>query len=115
MRVGERSAFLSRWKIEGDVLKLSHWKMFSYSYLWKHVSLAFVIIKDKKISEKLSWGTQIISQTISAVLSHLHDSFGFPHEIFCHSKGGMLKFNVTNQLCLQGERKPARTPALEKS
>lgn len=72
-------------------MKLSQWKMFAYSYLWKYVNLAFVIIKDKKsISEKLSWGMQIISQTISAVLSHVQASFDLLHEIFCHSKSRML-------------------------
>lgn len=36
------------------MLKLSQCKMFLYPYLWKYVNLAIVIIKDKKISEKLS-------------------------------------------------------------
>lgn len=68
------------------MLKLSQWKTFSYYYLWKYVSLAFVIIKDKKISEKLLWGTQIISQTISPVLSHFQASFG------------LMKFSATTKV-----------------
>lgn len=42
------------------------------------MSLAFVLSKDKKISEKLSQGTQIISQTIPAGLSHLQIQLHFP-------------------------------------
>lgn len=68
------------------MLKLSQWKTFSYYYLWKYVSLAFVIIKDKKISEKILWGTQIISQTISPVLSHFQASFG------------LMKFSATTKV-----------------
>lgn len=98
-------------------MKLSQWKMFSYSYLWKYVNLAIVIIKDKKISEKLSWGTQIIRQTISAVLSHLQASFSLPHEIFCHSKSRMLNVKVQfyESALLTRREETSQNPYMEKS
>lgn len=98
-------------------MKLSQCKMFLYPYLWKYVNLAIVIIKDKKISEKLSWGTQIIRQTVSAVLSPLQASFSLPHGIFCRSKSRMLSVKVQcYELSLLTRREEtSQNPYMEKS